>query len=221
MKFEEIKEELRSVLKGKTLDSILPPLVFVIAYQALNLLGAIIIAVSFALLLTMYRIIRNASVLYSLFGLMGIGIATLFVVVMGNVSDYFLPGIIGSVALVIVTSISLLIKRPLPMLLSHLTRGWTFSWFLRKDIYPAYFETGVLWLVFFTGRALFQIVFYLADNVGGLTLMTTIFGLPLTIGILIITYIYGIYRLKTLNGPGIEEYDQGAEPPFKGQTRGF
>lgn len=221
MKFEEIKEELRSVLKGKTLDSILPPLVFVIAYQALNLLGAIIIAVSFALLLTMYRIIRNASVLYSLFGLMGIGIATLFVVVMGNVSDYFLPGIIGSVALVIVTSISLLIKRPLPMLLSHLTRGWTFSWFLRKDIYPAYFETGVLWLVFFTGRALFQIVFYLADNVGGLTLMTTIFGLPLTIGILIITYVYGIYRLKTLNGPGIEEYDQGAEPPFKGQTRGF
>ena len=221
MKFEEIKEELRSVLKGKTLDSILPPLVFVIAYQALNLLGAIIIAVSFALLLTVYRILRNASVLYSLFGLMGIGIATLFVVVMGNVSDYFLPGIIGSVALVIVTSISLLIKRPLPMLLSHLTRGWTFSWFLRKDIYPAYFETGVLWLVFFTGRALFQIIFYLTDNVGGLTLMTTIFGLPLTIGILIITYVYGIYRLKTLNGPGIEEYDQGAEPPFKGQTRGF
>lgn len=221
MKFEEIKEELRSVLKGKTLDSILPPLVFVIAYQALNLLGAIIIAVSFALLLTVYRIIRNVSVLYSLFGLMGIGLATLFVVVMGNVSDYFLPGIIGSVALVVVTLFSLLIKRPLPMLLSHLTRGWTFSWFLRKDIYPAYFETGVLWLVFFTGRALFQIVFYLADNVGGLTLMTTIFGLPLTMGILIITYIYGIYRLKTLNGPGIEEYDQGAEPPFKGQTRGF
>ena len=221
MKFEEIKEELRSVLKGKTLDSILPPLAFVIAYQALNLLGAIIIAVSFALLLTVYRILRNASVLYSLFGLMGIGLATLFVVVMGNVSDYFLPGIIGSVALVIVTLFSLLIKRPLPMLLSHLTRGWTFSWFLRKDIYPAYFETGVLWLVFFTGRALFQIVFYLADNVGGLTLMTTIFGLPLTMGILIITYIYGIYRLKTLNGPGIEEYDQGAEPPFKGQTRGF
>lgn len=221
MKFDEIKEELQSVLKGKTLDSILPPMVFVIAYQLSNLGYAIGVAVAFALILTVYRIMRRASVLYSLLGLMGIGLATLFVIVMGNVSDYFLPGIIGSVLLVVVTLLSLLIKRPLPMLLSHLTRGWTFTWFLRKDVFPAYFETGLLWLVFFLLRATLQVIFYLTNNVGGLTLMTTIFGLPLTIGILVATYIYGIYRLKTLGGPGIEEYDSGALPPFKGQTRGF
>ncbi len=220
-KFKEIKEELDSVLKGKTLDTLLPPLVFVVANQWLDLGLAAAISSGFALMLLVFRVISGSSKLYSVLGFFGVVFTALFAYLMGNVGDYFLPGIIGSVLLVIVTLISLLFHRPLPLLLSHLTRGWTFQWFLRKDIYPAYFETGILWLVYFTVRAGFQIVFYATDNVGGLTLMTTVFGFPLTIAILVVTYIYGIYRLRKLGGPGIEEYDSGNPPPYKGQTRGF
>ncbi len=221
MNVHEIRDELRSVLKGKTLDSLIPPLVFLVAYQFLLLGYAIAISIGLALLLTGWRVVRGSSVLYSLLGVAGIGLATLFAILMGNVSDYFLPGVIGSVLLVLVTLLSLLVKRPLPLLLSHITRGWTFTWFLRKDIYPAYFEAGILWLMYFTVRAAFQVFFYLTSNVSGLTLISTLFGFPLTVGILIITYVYGIYRLKMLGGPGIEEYDNDKAPPYKGQTRGF
>ena len=221
MNLAEIKEELRGVLKGKTLDSIVPPLVFLLTYQVLPLAVAVGVSLGFALFLTLWRIVRRASVLYSLLGLAGIALATAFAMVMGNVGDYFLPGIVGSVALVVVTFFSLLLKRPLPMLLSHLTRGWTFQWFLRKDVYPAYWETGILWFVYFLVRAVMQLFFYFTDHVGGLTLMSTVFGFPLTIGVLVVTYVYGIARLRAFGGPGIDEFDNGIAPPYRGQTRGF
>ncbi len=221
MKLSEIKEELNSVLKGKTLDTILPPLFFVIMNQFFTLSIAAILSLIFVSLLTVYRLLKGMNITYSIFGLIGVGFAAGFAFLMGNVGDYFLPGIIGSGFISVGILVSLIVKRPLPLLLSHLTRGWTLEWFFRKDIYPAYFETGILWFVFFTLRAMFQVFFYATDNVRGLTLMSTVFGFPLTIGILVLTYVYGIYRLKTLKGPGIEEYDQGKKPPFKGQTRGF
>lgn len=221
MKFDEIKEELQGVLKGKTLDTIFPPLVFFIAYQFLDLLAATVIGLIFALLITVYRLVYRASVIYSIFGFFGIIGASSFALFMGNVNDYFLPGIIGSILLVVITLLSLIIKRPLPLLLSHLTRGWQMEWFLRKDIYPAYFEAGIFWFFYFSIRALLQVIFYLNGNLNGLTLMSTLFGFPLTTLVLVLTYIYGIYRLKTLKGPGIEEFIHDEQPPYKGQTRGF
>ncbi len=221
MKLTEIKEELNSVLKGKTLDTLLPPIIFVLVNMVTTLGMSVLLSLGFALFITLWRVASKASILYSVLGFLGVLVAALFAYVLGSVGDYFLPGIIGSVAVAFVTLGSIILKRPLPLLLSHLTRGWTFEWFLRKDIYPAYFETGILWLLYFALRAMIQVVFYLTDNVGGLTLMSTIFGFPLTIGILIITYVYGIYRLKKLGGPGIDEFDEGTPPPYKGQTRGF
>jgi len=46
-------------------------------------------------------------------------------------------------------------------------------------------------------------------------------GLPFTIAILVISYIYGIWRLRTLKGPGIDEFMEAKEAPYRGQTRGF
>jgi len=49
----------------------------------------------------------------------------------------------------------------------------------------------------------------------------TLLGWPVTILVLVISYIYGIWRLRKLGGPGVEEFTEGADPPWKGQTRGF
>jgi hypothetical protein len=38
---------------------------------------------------------------------------------------------------------------------------------------------------------------------------------------LVISYIYGTWRLKYLRGPSVEEFRAGAEPPWTGQRRGF
>jgi hypothetical protein len=46
-------------------------------------------------------------------------------------------------------------------------------------------------------------------------------GLPATFLILTISYVYGIWRLKQLGGPGIDEFDAKKQPPYRGQNRGF
>jgi hypothetical protein len=39
--------------------------------------------------------------------------------------------------------------------------------------------------------------------------------------VLAVSYVYGIWRLRKLGGPGVEEFESGKEPPWDGQTRGF
>jgi hypothetical protein len=39
--------------------------------------------------------------------------------------------------------------------------------------------------------------------------------------VLVLSYIYGIWRLRKLKGPGIDEYLENKTAPFRGQTRGF
>lgn len=46
-------------------------------------------------------------------------------------------------------------------------------------------------------------------------------GLPATLIVLILTLIYGIWRLKNLGGPGIEEFRERKDPPWQGQKKGF
>ena len=39
--------------------------------------------------------------------------------------------------------------------------------------------------------------------------------------LLIVSYLYGTWRLRSLGGPSVEEFKSGAEPPWEGQQRGF
>ncbi|HAS75007.1 MAG TPA: hypothetical protein DCS67_12755 [Clostridiales bacterium UBA8960] len=70
-------------------------------------------------------------------------------------------------------------------------------------------------------RAALQFILIKNDNVTGLFVVNTLLGLPITALVLIISYIYGVWRLKRLGGPGIEEHKQNTPKPWKGQTRGF
>lgn len=46
-------------------------------------------------------------------------------------------------------------------------------------------------------------------------------GWPVTIVVLVLSYVYGIWRLRKLRGPGVDEFITGKQPPYRGQTRGF
>jgi len=39
--------------------------------------------------------------------------------------------------------------------------------------------------------------------------------------LLVVSYLYGIWRLGNLEGPSVEEFKLGQEPPWEGQKRGF
>lgn len=220
-KLKEIIEEFRSVVKGKTLDALLPPIIFIIFNGFLALIYAIIGAVSIAFFVFLYRLFKKEKSIYALAGFLGVLFAGLLTYINQNASSFYLPGLISSSLITILILVSLIVKRPLALYASHLTRGWTFEWFFRKDIYPAYFEATLFWLVFFTLRTGLLAYLYTSDEVALLFVINTLLGLPATFAVLLVTYIYGLWRLRTLKGPGIEEFDQGKEPPYKGQTRGF
>lgn len=104
---------------------------------------------------------------------------------------------------------------------SHITRGWTFEWFLRKDIKPAYTEVTIAWGLLFLARMILQIMLLRRASIVDVGLANILLGFPATFTVLILTYIYGIWRLKTLKGPGVYEFMEGKEPPWEGQKKGF
>ncbi len=220
-KSQELLEELQSVVSGKTIDALFPPLIFVIANGIFGLDPAIIIALGTALLLGALRLIRKETWLYALGGLLGVAFASGLAYLTRSAASYFIPAIISSSLLVILTVGSLFIGKPLAAWASHLTRGWPLEWFWRKDIKPAYREVTWLWTALFSLRLAVQVLLYQAGDALTLAWANTLLGWPVIIAALITTYLYGLWRLRQLGGPGVEEFKTDKKPPWQGQTRGF
>ncbi len=220
-KGKEIIEELRSVISGKTLDALVPPMVFLIASSYFDIKVATVMAIGFSLFIGLIRVLLKQSIGYAFGGLIGVSIAAGFAYIGGNVSNYYLPKIIGSFGFMIMALTSVIIKKPMAAWVSHLTRGWDLKWFWRADIRPAYMEVTLFWTVFAGLKGILQMTLFLKENISGLFFINTLLSMPANIIILTLSYIYGIWRLHVLKGPGIDEYQSGKEAPWKGQTRGF
>ncbi len=220
-KTQELLEELQSVFKGKGIDTLLPPIVFALANNVSNLMISSIIAIGFAFIIGVIRLLKKQTWLYALGGILGVLIASSFAFYADNASNFFLPGIIGSILITLVTLVTLIIDRPFAVFASHITRGWPLDWFWRNDIKPAYREVTWMWLVFFLSRTILQIQLFLQNDPTQYVWFNTLLGLPVTILILILSYVYGLWRLHQLKGPGVDEFNLNKQPPYKGQTRGF
>ena len=220
-KSQEIWEELKSVLSGKTFDALLPPIIYAVVNAIFGLVPAVIAADGVAVLLGILRILRKQAWQYALGGLVAVGLAAGLALITRNAANFFIPAIISSSLLLLLVLGSLLISKPLAAWASHLTRGWPLDWFWRSDVKPAYREVTWLWLVFIAGRLFIQVWLFRQGQTGQLAWANTLLGWPVTILVLVVSYIYGIWRLRKLGGPGVEEYKAGKEPPWKGQTRGF
>lgn len=221
MNFTEIKEELLSVVKGKTVDAIIPPLIYLIANAFFDLMIAAGLAIAVAFVLVIMRLRAKKSWMYAFSGFLGVAIAVSFALFADDATNFYLPKLITSAGLITITTASLFAKKPLAAWLSHLSRGWPLDWFWRTDVRPAYMEVTIFWLGLFIMRAALQLTLFINENVTGLFIVNTLLGLPVTALVLIISYIYGVWRLKRLGGPGIEEHKQNLPKPWKGQTRGF
>ncbi len=116
---------------------------------------------------------------------------------------------------------SLIIKKPFAACVSHITRGWPLAWFFREDVKKAYTEVTWFWLIYFVLRAAIETYLFFFGTVEALVTFNTIVGFPLLIAVLVISYVYGIFRLRKLGGPGVDEFIEKKEPPYRGQTRGF
>jgi len=97
-KFRELGEEFRTVFagRGKLADSVLPPVVFVIANTVLGFDYAVWSALALAVLMTVIRLSRKQPLAYALGGLGGVVVAILIAKLLDRAEGYFLPGIITS-----------------------------------------------------------------------------------------------------------------------------
>lgn len=219
--FQDIVDELRQFLSGKTIDAIFPPLIYILGNTLFGLKIGVILALSTAVLLGILRFSKKQSIIYALAGILGVAIASGFALIADNAANYFLPKIITSGFLFLVALISILMGRPLAAIMSHLSRGWEFEWFLRKDIKPAYREVTLAWTVLFLIRMSLQWIIYKRGSLVELGWASIVLGFPATLIVLILTLVYGVWRLKKLGGPGVDEFRKGKEPPWEGQRKGF
>ncbi len=217
----EIKDEIKTVLSGSTIDAILPPILFVIINNLLGITAAIIFALILSLILGIKRIINKESWKYAFGGFLIVSLAAGLALITKNASNYFIGAAIGSGVFFILALISLFIGKPMAAYASHISRGWPLDWFWRKDIKPAYREVTFFWGIFFLMRFIIQITLIRKANPDQLVWANTLLGWPVTLIILISSYIYGTWRLKNLGGPGVDEFREGKEPPWEGQKKGF
>ncbi len=222
-RFQEIKGELQSVLtgRGNWLDTILPPLFFVLLNALFGFNYAVWGALGIAVLFSIYRLIKRQPVRYALGGVGAVLLAVIIASITGRAEAYFLPGIIIGLLTVVLCAVSLILKRPLVAFTSYITRRWPLNWYWHPRVRPAYSEVTLAWAIFFGLRTFLQFELFQDQAASSLGIFQILSGWPATILLLIASYLYGLWRLGNLAGPSVEEFNQGTPPPWEGQKRGF
>jgi len=222
-KMNELLQEFRTVFSGRgnTLDTIIPPLLYALVNMLAGPLPAVLSAVILATILTVLRLVRKQSWLYALSGLVLTLLAAGLAWFTQNAASFFLPDLITSGTLLAAALLSIWLKKPLAAWSSHLTRAWPKEWYWLPNIRPAYTEVTWMWAAFIAARLIAEYLLYQQGNVSLLGLANVLLGWPVTIVVLVMSYLYGIWRLTKLGGPSVEEFLSQQPAPWKGQKKGF
>jgi len=220
-RLRELADEFRTVLGARLLDIIVPPVIFLLVNGVWGLTAAMVSALALALLLGVARWRRGESLRYALGGAGSVLLALALVWLLGRAEGFFLPGLVSGALTAALCLFSLLIRRPLTAWSSFLARRWPLDWYWHPRVRPAYTETTVLWTLFFGARLAWQVILFRAAAAETLAWVQTATGWPALIGLLVITYLYGVWRLRNLGGPSVDEFKAGASPPWQSQRRGF
>lgn len=219
--FSEVLDELKKVLSGRTLDTVIVPTLFAVANSILGLNIAIAISLFVGLCLLAIRLYKKENSIYAILSLLGLVMAGGLAYLNGSAADFYLQDIISGVIFTALALLSIAIKKPMAAWTSHLLRGWEWQWFKRKDIMPAYVMVTIIWAIFFALRLILFIWAYRAGNETILYITNILTGIPALIIVLIISYLFGLKQLEKLSGPSIDEFRSGQEPPWLGQRKGF
>jgi hypothetical protein len=221
-KASELLSELRAVAGNVgLLDMILPPVLFLLLNGLAGFSAAMIGALGTAMFIAILRVRRKQSLIYALTGVASVGLAIALAYLLGRSEGYFLPGIVNGVLTIALALVSLVIRKPMVAWTSHLVRRWPLDWYWHARVRPAYTEVTLAWLAFFGLSLFWQVTLFQGNDVGKLALVNALTGWPATLVLLIVSYLYGTWRLATLHGPSVEEFRNNIPAPWQGQRRGF
>ena len=167
------------------------------------------------------RIIRKQSLWYALAGVGSVAVAIGIAWFLGKSEGFFLPGLISGSMTLLLTIVSLVIRRPMVAWTSFIARRWPLDWYWHEKVRPAYSEVTFAWSIFFAARLFLQFSLFQNENVNSLAVTNFITGWPATILLLVFSYLYGTWRLAKLSGPSVEEFRSNAPAPWQSQRRGF
>lgn len=221
-KARELLEEFRAVTgKVGLLDTILPPLLFLLLNGLAGFTAAMIGALGLSLVIAFLRLRRGQSLVYALGGMGSVGLAIALALLLGRSEGFFLPGIVNGGLTVALALVSLLIRKPMVAWTSYLARRWPLDWYWHEKVRPAYTEVTVAWLLYFALKLFWQVTLFQNNAVNQLAFVNALTGWPATVLLLVASYLYGTWRLARLGGPSVEEFRNGAPAPWSGQRRGF
>jgi hypothetical protein len=221
-KARELLDEFRTVVgKVGLLDTIIPPALFLALNEWVGFQAAMIGSLGLVVLIAALRLRRKQPLFYALAGMASIGLAIALAYLIGRSQGYFLPDIVSSGLVIGLSLISLIIRKPMVAWTSFLARRWPLDWYWHYRVRPAYAEVTLAWTIFFALRLFWQVALFQGDNIGQLALVNTLLGWPFIVILLIVSYIYGIWRLGRLGGPSVEEFRNNTPPPWQSQRRGF
>ena len=203
------------------LDTILPPLLFLMLNSLAGFTAATSGALGLSVVIVVLRLRRGQSLLYSLGGMGSVALAIALALLLGRAESYFIPGIVNSGITVALAVVSLIIRKPMVAWTSYLARRWPLEWYWHARVRPAYTEVTLAWMLFFVLRLFWQVHLFQRQDVGYLALINALTGWPATIVLLIVSYLYGTWRLTILRGPSVEEFRNNSPAPWQGQRRGF
>lgn len=222
-KLSELLQELRDVVLGNRglIDIILPPLLFLVLVRWATFLAAIWGSLSLAVLLFGWRLVRRQSVLTALGGVAGVLLSLALVHFLNREEGFFLPNILTGIGTVVLAVGSILAGKPMVAWTSYIARRWPRDWYWHPRVRPAYTEVTWFWAFFFLLKVGLQIFLFQSQQAEQLATLNLLLGWPATLLLLIVSYLYGTWRLRNLQGPSVVEFKDNAEPPWEGQQRGF
>jgi hypothetical protein len=221
--YKELLEQLKLVFSRRNpiFDSVIPPLLFMLTNALYGLTSALWVAFGSSLLFILLRLFRHQALKPALLGAGATALAAGLALLLRQAQAFFLPALVNGALTVLVLLLSLVIRRPAVAFTSSLTRRWPLQWYWHERVRPAYSEVTAIWAIYSAAKLALQYHFYQQGQTNALAVFNLISGWPALILLLVLSYLYGLWRLKQLGGPSVEEFKHNTPPPWQGQQRGF
>lgn len=182
-------------------DTGLGPVAFVAAYAIWGLNAAAVIAIGISVVLMVERLLRGASAVNAVGGLIGTGIAAFIAVRTGKAETFFVPRMLIQLGYAAVFAGSVAIRRPVTgFIIAALFRA-DGGWWKLPPVRRAMSELTLAWAALFLLRAVVYAYLIYLGKPGGLAAASLGLGWP-AFGLLIFaSYRYVPRRLAQLGAP--------------------
>jgi len=202
--------------KRAMVDTGLAPIVFIVANTIAGLNVAAIAAGVVAVGLMTERLLRRASPMNAIGGLLGTGIAVYIALRTGTPEGFFWPKVAQNAAYGVVFLASVLIRRPLVGVIVQALYQWPSGYTRDPRVRPAFSVASLAWVVLFGVRAVVYTVLILAGKAAWLGAVVLVLGWPAFAATIFFSYRYITWWLARTGAPDPDEYraerDDGGAP---------